>query len=118
MFRQMCTGKIHLATVTETVLEYEGSIGIDRELFEAAGMLPFERVQVANVNTGDRLETYIIEAPAGSGKISLNGAAARLAQPGDRVIVIAYGLLTEQEARALQPKIVLVDGKNRIRKLL
>ena len=112
MLREMFKSKIHLATVTETVLEYEGSIGIDRVLMQAADLLPYEKVQVANVNNGERLETYVIEAPAGSGTISLNGAAARAAQPGDRVIIMSYCVIEESEARHLKPTVVLVDRQN------
>lgn len=113
MLREMFKSKIHLATVTETVLEYEGSIGIDRDLMLAADLLPFEKVQVANVNNGERLETYVIEAPSGSGTISLNGAAARCAQTGDRVIIMSYCVIDENEARGLKPTVVLVDKNNR-----
>lgn len=112
MFREMFKSKIHLATVTETVLEYEGSIGIDHDLMLAADLLPHEKVMVANVNTGERLETYVIEAPSGSGTISLNGAAARCAQPGDRVIIISFCMIDENEAREMKPTVVFVDRQN------
>ncbi|MEA1997690.1 MAG: aspartate 1-decarboxylase [Gemmatimonadota bacterium] len=117
MLLQMCKCKIHMATVTETVLNYEGSIGIDRNLLAAADLLPFEKVQVLNVNSGNRLETYVIEAPAGSGAISLNGAAARGTEVGDKVIIIAYCLVGNEEARKIEPKLVFVDGDNRIKNM-
>jgi len=111
----MLRSKIHLATVTETVLEYEGSIGIDSDLIAAAGLLPFEKVDVVNVNNGQRFQTYVIEAPAGSGTVSLNGAAARLAVAGDRVIIMNYGLVGQREAAAVKPVILLMDEGNRIK---
>lgn len=113
MLREMFKSKIHMATVTETVLKYEGSIGIDYDLMLAADLLPNEKVMVANVNTGERLETYVIEAPAGSGLISLNGAAARSAQIGDKVIIISFCMIDENEARLMKPTVVHVDGSNR-----
>jgi aspartate 1-decarboxylase len=116
MLCEMLKCKIHMATVTGCVLQYEGSIGIDRDLIAKAGLLPFERVLVANVNNGERFETYVIEAPAGSGEISLNGAAARYAQPGDKVIIMCFCLLEESEARTRRPSIVMLDERNGIRK--
>lgn len=105
----MMKGKIHRATVTETDLHYEGSIGIDRAWMDEAGLLPNEQVHVVNVNNGERLVTYVIEKPAGSKTISLNGAAARKAEVGDVVIIIAYAAMTDQEARQFQPKVVMAD---------
>ena len=105
-------GKLHRLTVTEADLYYEGSITLDRELMEAAKLLPYERVQVLNVNAGTRLETYTIPAPSGSRTVCLNGPAARLVAPGDQVIVIAYADMTPEEAEAHQPRVVLVDGQN------
>lgn len=110
----MLRSKIHRATVTGTDLNYEGSIAIDRNLLEAADMLPGEMVQVLNLNNGSRMVTYAIEAPAGSGTVLINGAAARLAVPGDLVIVLAYGTADEAEARKLRPKVVHVDAQNRV----
>jgi len=101
--------------VTETNLEYEGSITIDRELLEKAGIAPYEMVQVVNINNGARFETYVMEGEAGSGIICLNGAAARLTVPGDRVIIIAYGLVTGEEMKSFQPRIVQLDEANRIK---
>lgn len=106
--------KIHCATVTEANLRYMGSITIDETLLAAANILPNEKVQVVNNNNGCRLETYVIKGAKDSGIICLNGAAARLVQPGDTVIIIAYALMTEQEVRSFSPRVVMVDGDNRI----
>lgn len=108
----MMHGKIHRATVTEANLEYMGSITIDQDLMDAAGILPGERVQICNNNNGARLETYTIPGRRGSGVICLNGAAARLAALGDIVIIIAYAQMHEKEARSFVPKVVMVDEKN------
>jgi len=113
--RFMLKSKIHRATLTGTELDYEGSIAIDRDLMEAADMLPGEQVQVLNLNNAARLMTYVIEGPAGSGTVLLNGPAARLAQPGDRVIILSYCVVSDEESRTLRPKVVLVDEKNRLR---
>ncbi|MFB6418733.1 MULTISPECIES: aspartate 1-decarboxylase [Bradyrhizobium] len=107
-------GKIHRASVTEADLHYEGSISIDRALLDAAGLLINERVEIFNIDTGARFATYVIEAPKGSGMIGLNGAAARLALPGDKVIIVAYTSLDEVEAKTFRPRVVLVDRENRI----
>ena len=109
----MMHGKIHRATVTEANLEYMGSITIDEDLIDAAGILPGERVQICNNNNGARLETYTIPGKRGSGVVCLNGAAARCTAIGDVVIIIAYAQMDEKEARALVPKVVMVDEKNR-----
>lgn len=114
MYIEMMTGKIHRATVTDANLNYMGSITIDSTLIKAAGMLPNQKVQVVNNNNGTRLETYIIEGKADSGIICLNGAAARCAQKGDIIIVIAYGIMESTEAKKLEPKVVFVDRQNRI----
>ncbi len=103
--------KIHRATVTDANLEYEGSVSVDPELCREAGLLPFERVEIYNCNNGDRIATYVI--PGGQGEICLNGAAARHAQPGDRVILCAYAEMNEEEAAAHRPKLVFVDDANR-----
>ncbi|MHB0790548.1 aspartate 1-decarboxylase [Bradyrhizobium sp. 5.13L] len=108
-------GKIHRASITEADLHYEGSISIDRALLDAAGVLINERVEIYNIDTGTRFATYAIEAPRGSGIIGLNGAAARLAMPGDKVIIVAYASFDEGEARSFRPRVVLVDRENRIR---
>ena len=114
MQRFMLRSKIHRATLTGTDLDYEGSIAIDREIMDAADLLPGEQVHVLNLNNGERLITYVIEAPAGSGTMLLNGPAARLGVPGDVVIVLAYCAVADEEARSIKPKAVLVDAKNRI----
>lgn len=113
MRRTLFKSKIHRATLTGTDLEYEGSISLDRDLMEAADLLPAERVQVLNLSTGDRLDTYVIEAPAGSGEVRLNGPAARRGVPGDEVIVVSYAEYAEDEARDHRPTVVRVDGDNR-----
>ena len=115
MQRMMLKSKIHRATLTATDLHYEGSIAIDKNLLEAADILPGEQVHVLNVNNGNRLITYAIEAPAGSGMMMLNGPAARCGLPGDIVVVITYANFDDLEARRHQPSIVLVDEVNRIR---
>jgi len=108
----MFKAKLHQLRVTEADLYYEGSITIDKELLETAGILPYEKVQVVNVNNGARLETYTIPDEAGSRTVCLNGPAARLAAPGDQVIVIAYADMTPEEAQAHRPRVVLVDEEN------
>lgn len=111
---ELLKSKIHRATVTDANLNYEGSITIARDLMDAAGILPFEKVGVLDVNNGSRLETYVIEGPAKSGMICLNGAAARLVQPGDLVIIVAYASMTPEEAKNWQPTVVHVNEKNEI----
>lgn len=113
----MLTGKIHRATVTHADLDYVGSITIDAALLEAADILPGEKVTVVDVTNGARLETYVIEGIADSGVIGVNGAAAHLVHPGDVVIVMAYGLMEDAEARDHLPRIVHVDASNGIRSL-
>lgn len=110
----MLRSKIHRATLTGADLDYEGSIAIDRDLIEAADLLPGEQVHVLNLSNAQRLITYVIEAPAGSGTMLLNGPAARLGARGDQVVILAYGVMTDEEARRLKPRIVHVDGQNRI----
>ena len=107
--------KLHNAVVTQADLDYEGSIAIDRDLLDRAGMLPNERVDVFNINTGARFTTYTIVAPQGSRTIGLNGAAARLVQPGDRVIIVAYKFVAEDEPEPRPPTVVILDGENRIK---
>ncbi len=116
MIRKLLHGKIHGATVTGTVVDYEGSIGIDADLLKAAGILPNESVHVWNVTNGERFETYAIVSPAGSGQVVVNGAAAHKTSVGDAVIVAAFAWLTEKELRRHKASIVLVDGANRIKK--
>lgn len=112
----MLRAKLHRLRVTEADLYYEGSITIDEELLNAAGLLPYEKVQVVNVNNGSRLETYTIPGEAGERTVCLNGPAARLAAPGDEVIVIAYAELTPSEAREHHPRVVHVDENNDVTK--
>jgi aspartate 1-decarboxylase len=113
MMRMVLKSKIHRARVTETNLNYIGSVTIDEELMEAADIIPGERVQILNINTGDRLETYAMPGRKGSGEICLNGAAARAASVGDLVIIISYAIVGDDEARSIKPKIVFVDDRNR-----
>jgi aspartate 1-decarboxylase len=114
MLRSMMKSKIHRATVTDAHLDYVGSLTVDSDLMAAVDLLPDEKVHVVNVTTGARFETYVIEGKAGSGVICVNGAAARLVQTGDLVIVIGYGLFTDEEARRLRPKVAFVDSRNRV----
>lgn len=112
--RTMLRSKIHRARVTEVDLDYEGSITIDRSLMEAADILPFERVEVLNINNGARFSTYAIEGEANSGVIGINGAAARLAITGDLVIILSYCQVPYDEAIGITPNIVRVDSENRM----
>jgi len=114
MLRTMCKSKIHRATVTGADLNYIGSITIDPELMEAADLLEFEQVSVVNVNNGARFETYVIPGERGRGEICLNGAAARLVHPGDKVIIISYAQYDEAEMEAYRPQFIFVDEQNRI----
>ncbi|NLU44526.1 MAG: aspartate 1-decarboxylase [Acholeplasmataceae bacterium] len=118
MLYTMFHGKIHRATVTEANLEYMGSITIDSDLLQQAGILPGERVQIVDNNNGNRLETYTIAGAAGSGIICLNGAAARKVTVGDKVIIIAYAQMTGEEAEKLVPRVVMVDEHNKVIKNL
>lgn len=114
MLLTMMKGKLHRATVTQADINYVGSVTIDCELLSKAGILPGEKVQIVNLNNGERFETYTIEGEKGSGVICLNGAAARLAQIGDKVIIIAYALMDENEARSYKPRVLVLDDENRI----
>lgn len=118
MFRTMLGGKIHRATVTEADLNYVGSITIDQDLLDAAGICVNEKVQIVNNNNGARLETYTIPGERGSGVICLNGAAARLVQKGDIVIIMSYVLMGNEEAKNHEPKVVLVSEHNKIRGII
>ena len=110
----LCKSKIHRATLTETNLNYEGSITIDKDLMEAADFLPYEKVHVVNVNNGNRFETYVIEGERGSGAMCLNGAAARLGEVGDKVIVISYAVFEREEAKLYKPIQIKVNDNNEI----
>jgi aspartate 1-decarboxylase len=118
MLRQMLLGKIHRAVVTGADVNYVGSITVDPVLLEAAGILPYERVQVVDVENGARLETYTIPGMPGQGEIQLNGAAARLVAVGDHVIIMAYVMMSDEEAAAHRPKVVLVGEGNTIKRAL
>ncbi|MGA4539841.1 aspartate 1-decarboxylase [Uniformispora flossi] len=114
MMRTMFKSKIHRATVTQADLHYVGSVTIDEDLLDAADLLPGELVHIVDIDNGARLETYTIAGPRGTGIIGINGAAARLVHTGDLVIIIAYAQVTDDEARAMKPRVVFVDGENRI----
>ena len=114
MFRTMLKSKIHRATVTQADLNYVGSVTVDEELMDAADLLAGEKVAIVDVTNGARLETYVIPGPRGSGVIGINGAAARLVHPGDLVILIAYGVMEDAEAREYVPRVVFVDSENRV----
>jgi aspartate 1-decarboxylase len=118
MLREMMKAKIHRAIVTEANLNYVGSITIDEEILEKVDIWPNEKVQIVNNNNGARFETYVIPGKRGSGVICLNGAAARLVQPGDTVIIISYAYMTEEEARQYRPKIAIMNEKNQIVELI
>ncbi|MCD6658842.1 MAG: aspartate 1-decarboxylase [Lentimicrobium sp.] len=111
---EVLKSKIHRATITEANLHYIGSIGIDEDLMDAANLIEFEKVQVLNINNGERLETYVIKGERGTGMITLNGAAARKAVAGDLVIIVAFAQMTPEEAREFKPAIVFPDSGNRL----
>lgn len=112
MFIHLFRAKLHRVTVTEANLNYMGSITIDENLLEASGILPNEKVQIVNINNGERFETYVIKGERGSGQICLNGPAARLVQLGDKIIVIAYAMMTLEESKNFCPVVVYVDENN------
>jgi aspartate 1-decarboxylase len=114
MLRSICKSKIHRATVTCADVNYEGSITIDRDLMDAADLIPYEEVWVYDLTNGNRLQTYVIEGEAGSGTIGMNGAAAKLVHRGDLVIIAAFAMMEDAEARGYMPKHILVDGNNRV----
>jgi aspartate 1-decarboxylase len=118
MFRMMMNSKLHRATVTEANLDYVGSITIDSDLLDAAGMLPNEKVHVVNNNNGARFETYIIAGEPGSGVICVNGAAARLVQKGDIVIILSYAYMSNEEAKEHKPTVLLMDKNNKISEVI
>lgn len=114
MYRTMLRCKIHRATITEANLDYEGSLTVDEDLMDAAGIRAFEQVSISNLNNGERIETYVITGPRGSGVMCLNGPAARKGLAGDKVVVFCYELYTDEELKNYKPSIIKVDGKNRI----
>ena len=114
MFVKILKSKLHRARVTETKLHYPGSIAIDSKLMEAAGILPYESVLIADLNNGNRLETYVVAAEAGSRQIIVLGAAAQLIEPKDIVIILSFGFLTPEEAREFKPKVAVLDENNKI----
>ena len=114
MRRIMCKSKIHRARVTQAELYYEGSLTVDSDLLDAADIIPYERVQVCNINNGERFETYTIPGKRGSGVICLNGAAARLGSVGDEIIIITYGTFREEELKTFSPKVIFLDKDNKI----
>ncbi|MDP9841737.1 aspartate 1-decarboxylase [Streptosporangium lutulentum] len=114
MFRTLMKSKIHRATVTQADLHYVGSVTISHDLMLAAGLIEGEKVDIVDIDNGNRLSTYVIEGPADSGVIGINGAAARLIQEGDLVIIIAYAAVAEQDLSSLKPKVVFVDRDNKI----
>ena len=117
MMRIMMKSKVHRATVTQADLDYVGSVTLDAALMEAADLLDGEQVAIVDVTNGARIETYVIPGPRGSGVIGINGAAAHLVHPGDLVIIMSYAMVDDAEARALKPRVVHVDGRNRIVKI-
>ena len=114
MFLTMLKAKLHQATVTGADIDYEGSIAIDRDLLDVSGLLPHEQVDVLNISTGGRFTTYAIEAPRGSREIAVNGAAARLVQKGDKIIIVAYCQLPAEEARNYRPSVVVLGEGNEV----
>ena len=115
MFVKILKSKLHRATVTEAKLHYPGSIAIDSVLMEAAGILPYESVLIADVNNGNRLETYVVPAEAGSGQIVILGAAAHLIKPKDVIIILSFGFFTADQAKEFKPRIVVLDENNKIK---
>ena len=115
MLIKLLKSKLHRATVTDTKLHYPGSIEVDSELMAAVGLLPYEAVLIADVNNGSRLETYVVPAEAGSGKVVVLGAAAQMVRPKDIVIILSFGLFTPEEAKEFKPKVVVLDQNNKIR---
>jgi aspartate 1-decarboxylase len=115
MLRCMLRTKIHMATVTESNLAYEGSITIDETILKKAGILPFEQVMISNMNNGERFETYVIPGKKGSGEICLNGPTARKGVVGDKVIIFCYAYFQDIKAKSLKPKIIKLDAQNKIK---
>ena len=115
MLLEMFKSKIHPATITQADLNYSGSLTVDEDLLDEAGILPNEKVQIANIDNGNRFETYTIVGKRGSGVIGLNGAAARLGMPGDKIIIISYAHMTPEEAKSHKPVVIVLDEKNKIK---
>ncbi|MBP6342520.1 MAG: aspartate 1-decarboxylase [Candidatus Omnitrophica bacterium] len=115
MLLDICKAKISNAVITATELHYEGSITIDSQIIDAAGILPFEKVQIVNLNNGNRLETYVILGASGSGEVCLNGPAARQGYVGDRIHIISYAFMDPQEAKNFKPKLIKLDEHNHIK---
>lgn len=118
MQRTVCKSKIHRATVTEANVAYTGSLTLDAQLMQAADLRPYEQVHVLNLTNGARIQTYCIEGPAGSGTVCVNGAAAHLMAVGDKIIVISYAQMTEEELESFSPRMILLDASNRIQQVL
>ena len=115
MERLMCKSKLHRAKVTQAELYYEGSVTIDSDLMDAADIIPYEKIQVVNINNGTRFESYAIEGPRRSGTICINGAAARMAAVGDEIIIISYASYNEEELKSFKPTLILLDTNNKIK---
>ena len=118
MLQYMLKSKIHRATVIEADLNYEGSLSVDRDLMDAVGLAPYERVNIYNINNGERFDTYVIEGKTGSGMIGLNGAAARKGMAGDLIIIVSYALYAPEELAGYKPRIVVLDKGNLIKKVM
>lgn len=115
MLQFMLKAKIHRATITDANLNYEGSLSVDKDLLDAAGLVPFEKIKIYNINNGARFGTYLIEGEAGSGVISLNGAAARMGEVGDLIIIASYGLYSPEELQNYQPNVIVLNPDNTIK---
>ena len=118
MFLNMLKAKLHKATITSRSIQYAGSISVDEDLLDAVGLFPNEMVWVFNINNGERFQTYVIRGDRGSKEIQVNGAAARLAEQGDRIIIISSAMMTEEEAKVYMPKVLVLDDKNNIVKAI
>jgi aspartate 1-decarboxylase len=118
MLKQMLSAKIHRATITQSNLDYEGSLTIDKDLMDAVGISTFEQIKIFNINNGERFDTYAIDGPRGSGIIGLNGAAARKGMAGDLIIIVTYGIYSDEELKNYHPRVALLNEKNQIKKLL
>lgn len=118
MFRTMMKAKIHRARVTEANLNYVGSVTIDQDIIDKVGILPREKVQIVNNNNGTRIETYVIPGERGTGVVCLNGAAARLVQPGDTVIIVTYAMLSDDELTTFKPKVALMNENNKVEQII